>query len=117
MSVVNEGALIQVHAFPPRFHEPVTYIEYFSGMASFEDLCEVHTPSELWRFHLLSPGGYRGVAEANAPISTFASPAAVADMAFAQGNLELPGALTYAGLESVIENFIAFDPTLMVYLV
>ena len=103
---------------PPRFHEPVTYIEYFSGMPSFfEDsiamLREVHTPSVLWRFHVLSPEGYRGVAEVNAFISSVASPTAVADMAFAQRNLELFGALTYAGfhrLETVIQNLIAFDP-------
>lgn len=102
MRVINAGSLIQIHAFPSRFHEPVTYIEYFSGMPSFfKDsiamLCEVHTPVVLWRFHLLGPEGYRGVAEVNALLSSVASPAAVADMSFAQWNLELPGALTYVG--------------------
>ena len=52
MRVINAGPLIQIHTFPSRFHEPVTYIEYFSGMPSFfEDsiamLCEVHTPVVL----------------------------------------------------------------------
>ena len=37
----------------------------------------------------------------------------MADLAFSQWTLELPGALTYAGLvrpESVVQNFIAYDP-------
>ena len=118
MRVIVPGTFVQVHAFPPQFHESASLADYFAGMGPFyEDsmaiLSEVHTPSMAWRFHLLTPDGYLGVAETMVPLTHAASPSSVADLAFSQWTLELPGALTYAGLvrpESVVQNFIAYDP-------
>ena len=118
MRVIVPGTFVQVHAFPPQFHESASLADYFAGMGPFyEDsmaiLSEVHTPSMAWRFHLLTPDGYLGVAETPVPLTHAASPSSVADLAFSQWTLELPGALTYAGLvrpESVVQNFTAYDP-------
>ena len=115
---ILSGALVQLRAHPPVLHEPPEFVDYFYGMKSFfadslRLLEETFMPSISWRFHLLLPDGYQGVAETQAPISHTGSASAVADSVFAHWQLELPGALVYAGqpnLGSTVLNFIAFDP-------
>ena len=115
---IMSGALVQLHAHPPALREPPEFVDFFRGMDPFfvdslRLLEETFTPSIIWRFHLLLPEGYQGVAETQAPISHSASASAVADCAFAHWNMDLPGALVYAGqpsLGSTVLNFIAFDP-------
>ena len=111
------GALVQLHAHPPRLHEPMEFVDYIQGLPTFFTdslgmLGESIVPTPVWRFHLLLADGYRGVAESTVPIANVASPSAVADSAFSHWNMELPGSLVYAGLpfpESVVQNFIAYE--------
>lgn len=115
---IGDGALVQLHAFPPRFHEPAEFTDYIYGLPSFledsvEMLNEVTLPTLMWRMHLLLDDGYQGVAESEIPITSFASASAAADRAFDHWNLQLPGALSYAGLQwpgDAVQHFIAFDP-------
>ena len=112
------GALIQLHAYPPQILEPFELVEYFYGMTPFlrdslEILGETTPHRLLWRIHLLLGDGYHGVAESETPITSVASASAVADSAFGHWNLDLPGALVYAGIQwtdTNIQHFIAFDP-------
>ena len=111
------GALVQIHAHPPRLHEPMEFVDYIQGLPTFfvdalGMLGESIVPTPVWRFHLLLADGYRGVAESTVPIANVASPSAIADCAFSHWNMELPGSLVYAGLpfpESVVQNFIAYE--------
>ena len=70
---ILSGALVQMHAHPPVLHEPPEFVDYFHGMKGFfadslRLLEETFLPSISWRFHLLLPDGYQGVAETHAPV-------------------------------------------------
>ena len=115
---IFNGAFIQLHAHPPRLHEPQEFADYFYRGHSFLSdsmhiLDEVFLPSVIWRIHLLGPDGYLGSLDSAAPISSLASIAAVSNVAFNLWNMNLPGALAYVGQRlhgGIVQEFVAFDP-------
>ena len=112
------GTLVQMYAYPPRFLESPEYSDYVYNMPGF--LADANTflgefvqVAAQWRFHLLLPEAYHGFLETPVAVANVASIAAVAESAFAQWNLQLPGALAYSGVQypgDTTQNFIAFDP-------
>ena len=112
------GTLVQMYAYPPRFLESPEYSDYVYNMPGF--LADANTflgefvqVAIQWRFHLLLPEAYHGFLETPVAVANVASIAAVAESAFAQWNLQLPGALAYSGVQypgDTTQNFIAFDP-------
>ena len=116
---IEPGAFVQLHVFPPRFHEPGEFTDYIYGLPSFladslELMNEAFLPTLFWRMHLLIDEGYQGVAESEIPIMNFASASAMADRAFDHWHLQLPAALSYAGLhrpgeaEDAIQHFMSY---------
>ena len=118
---IQPGALVQLHAYPPRLNEPAELSGSFSGLDSFftdsqELLGSFQLPPVTWRFHLLQADGYFGSAEAAIPVDCFAAPSAVVSTARSLWNFVPSIAMAYAGLswigdfERAVQDFVLFDP-------
>ena len=117
---IFDGALIQLHAFPPRLQEPSELSDQFFGFPAFstdslELLWSSVLPRMRWHFHLLLTEGYQGVIESSVPITHLASVAAVVEGALSAWQNHLPASvlLAYCGLSwvsSATQHFVIFDP-------